>query len=86
MGGRSASFGVEEGSRRGLVSIMLVPAGVSAPLHPPWIDRPGALGAVAVAPSGGQLVVAVEPFPESPDLPLDDDDVRELAQELAARY
>lgn len=85
-GGRSASFGVQDGPHRGLVSIMLVPAGVTAPLQPPWGDRPGAAGAVVATASGAQLIVAVEPLPDSAELPLDDGDVRELAQELAARY
>ncbi|MBC6446731.1 hypothetical protein [Actinokineospora xionganensis] len=77
---------MQDGPHRGLVSIMLVPAGVTAPLQPPWGDRPGAAGAVVATASGAQLIVAVEPLPDSAELPLDDGDVRELAQELAARY
>lgn len=85
-GGRSASFGVQDGPRRGLMSIMLVPVDVDTPVQPPWVDRPGADGAVVGTASGRKLVVSIEPFPESPDVPLDADDMRELAQELAPRY
>lgn len=68
------------------MSIMLVPVDVDTPVQPPWVDRPGADGAVVGTASGRKLVVSIEPFPESPDVPLDADDMRELAQELAPRY
>lgn len=86
-GGVSVAVPVADGPRKGLLSVMLVPADATFAVQPPWADRPsGAAGAVVIAKSGKQLVVVIEPVPGSAAPPLDTADARELADGLGSRY
>jgi len=83
-GARSAAFSARNGPTRGLVSIMLVPAGARQLQQPPWDSRPdGTLGVVVQTRSGAQLVIAEEPVAGTTDLPLDDAALRGIGDELA---
>ncbi|WP_189209150.1 MULTISPECIES: hypothetical protein [Actinokineospora] len=83
-GAKSVALPVADGPRKGLLSLMVVPEGTPFTLQPPWQDRPsGTAGAVAVAESGGTLVVVIEPVPGSAAPPLDAADARAIADGLA---
>ncbi|MFC5285680.1 hypothetical protein ACFPM7_01330 [Actinokineospora guangxiensis] len=85
-GGRSVAIPVADGPRKGLLSLMVVPAGAEYALQPPWADRPGAQGAVVVAKSGKQLVVVIEPVAGSAAPPLDAADTRDIADGLKPQF
>ncbi|RLK60392.1 hypothetical protein [Actinokineospora cianjurensis] len=85
-GSRSAAFEVTEGPLRGLVSIMLTPAGTGQMLQPPWGDRSGATGSVSATKSGATLVLSVEGVSGSAAPPITEDDLRSIAGKLATRY
>ncbi|WP_436492813.1 hypothetical protein [Actinokineospora sp. HUAS TT18] len=86
-GARSAAFGVQDGPRRGFMSIMIVPQNTAQMLQPPWADRPsGTEGAVVATKSGKSLVVVVEPLATSAAPPVSADQVRGIADKLATRY
>jgi hypothetical protein len=85
-GSVSASFGVQDGPRRGVLSIMLVPSGTPQMQQPPWADRvSGTTGIVVKAGSGKELVVVIEPVSGSAAPPLSGEDVSRMAKELAPR-
>ncbi|MGW5051110.1 hypothetical protein [Actinokineospora sp. NPDC004072] len=78
---------VADGPRKGLLSLMVVPADAPFAVQPPWQDRPsGAQGAVVVAASGARLVVVIEPVAGSAAPPLDAADAREIADGLADEF
>ncbi|WP_156754541.1 hypothetical protein [Actinokineospora pegani] len=84
-GARSAAVVAQNGPSRGLLSIMLVPAGAAQVQQPPWDSRPdGTTGIVLKTASGASLVLAEEGMDGSAGPPLDDTALRELAQKLAA--
>ncbi|WP_424183443.1 hypothetical protein ACOBQX_15715 [Actinokineospora sp. G85] len=84
-GARSAAVVAQNGPSRGLLSVMLVPAGTAQVQQPPWDSRPdGTTGVVLKTASGASLVLAEEGLDGSAGPPLDDTALRELAQKLAA--
>ncbi|GLW92310.1 hypothetical protein [Actinokineospora globicatena] len=85
-GSRSAAFEVADGPRRGLVSIMLTPAGTGQMVQPPWGDRPSAAGSVVSANSGATIVLSIEGVTGSAAPPITEDDLRVVAGKLAPRY
>ncbi|HVK23498.1 MAG TPA: hypothetical protein VM677_19270 [Actinokineospora sp.] len=86
-GSRSAAFGVQDGPRRGFMSIMLVPAKTAMMQQPPWADRPsGTTGSVIATKSGKTLVVAIEPLTGSAEPPVDSTQADKIAEKLAARF
>ena len=85
-GGVSVAVPVSDGPRKGLLSLLVVPADARFAVQPPWADRPGAQGAVVVSDSGRQLVVVIEPVAGSAAPPLDAGDARDIADGLKSEF
>ncbi|MGQ0840355.1 hypothetical protein [Actinokineospora sp.] len=86
-GTNAVAFTVQNGPRKGFLSIMVAPADAKFILQPPWADRPsGTVGAVVKAPSGKSVIVVVEPVLGSAAPPLDAGEVRRMAEALAPGF
>ncbi|CRK60460.1 hypothetical protein [Alloactinosynnema sp. L-07] len=78
---------MQNGPRRGFMSIMLVPANTALMQQPPWADRPsGTTGSVVDTKSGQVMIVVIEPLAGSIAPPVDGSQARAIAEELAARF
>ncbi|MDQ3402434.1 MAG: hypothetical protein M3548_03445 [Actinomycetota bacterium] len=85
-GASSAAFAVENGPRKGLLSIMVLPRGADQILMPPWSDRPsGTTGAVVPTTSGKELVLVIEPVFGSAAPPIDEPTLKTMAAAVARR-
>ncbi|OLR90896.1 hypothetical protein [Actinokineospora bangkokensis] len=83
-GASSGAVAAQNGPNKGVVSILLAPAGAQL-AQPPWGDRPqGTIGVVVPARSGKVLVVSQEPLAGSDAPPLDDAALRTIGEKLAA--